>query len=85
LTVEEVRGFKTNKITIETNIEAIENNIKKFTLEKPNVFSAIKSLLSLSFINTTIDDKNIINGSKLIIILGIIINDNFIGSKIPTS
>ena len=47
---------------VEINIEEIENNIKKLTFENPNVFNAIMSLLSLSFINTTIDEIKRING-----------------------
>ena len=49
------------------------------------MFLAIMSLLSLSFINTTIDDIKRIKGSKFIMILGIIIKDNFMGIRIPTS
>ena len=78
-------GLKTNKITIEINIEAKENKIKKFIFEKPKVFSAIISLLSFSLIKTTIEERKRINGSKFIKILGITINDKLIGINIPTS
>jgi hypothetical protein len=67
-------------------INAIEENKKiNFPFEIPNVLKDKRSLLFFNLIKTHIEDKNKMKGNMLIIILGIIINDNCIGSPIPTS
>ena len=78
--------FTIPQCTLEVlKIAVKQNKIKNLTFDKPKVFKAKISLLFFNLIKTHIDDKNIINGSKLIIMLGIIIIDKIKGSPIPIS
>jgi len=66
-----VIGFTKNRIS-QPKIKDVDANIKKILkLEYPNIFNESKSLLFLKLKRYHMLDMKIINGSNLIIILGI--------------
>jgi len=85
LTTIDVTGLIANKVIAEIKTAVKENKIKKLKFDTPNVFKDKISLLFFSLIKTHIDERNKMNGSILIRILGIIIRDKVIGKIIPTS